>query len=270
MSSTHKTTRKSPTKADAESPKVVAPPPRGSRKVSGVAVSAEGKPIAGLYVYPGRPGTEGFQATAEPVARTAADGSFSLACPGTPVLLSPWRVNVLGDQHRGGAWSATFVGGATQAASAADAPCSASGRVVKTTVLPGSTLTGEVEMPEQCADAALPLWVWLNGNRALTVRLGGLESGDTYSVSGLPPGQHTLGANGHRTTVTVGGGGSFTENVTFDCDPGSGPESPDPSESPSTPLPTPSDPPTSQPTPTSTSPSGGSSSSLDLDHEQRA
>jgi hypothetical protein len=240
----------------------VAPSPKGTKKIRGVAVDAAGKPIAGLYVYPGRSATEGFRATSEPVTRTAADGTFSLPCTGTPVLLAPWRVNEAQGHTAGSTWSATFVGGGTQAANAPDAPCTSAGKRVTTTVLTGSTLEGEVTVPERCEDARLSLWVWLNGNRALTVRLGNLGAGDTYSVSGLPPGQHVVGANGVRTTVTVGGGGAFDHDVTFGCD-GDGPsETPEPDPSPSTPVPTPSEPPTSQPsTSTSPAPSGSGSSS---------
>lgn len=213
--------------------------------MSGVAVDIAGDPVAGLYVYPGKRGADRFAATAEPAGRTAKDGSFSVPCTGTPVLLSPWRVNAAeASAQTNAVWGSTFVGGATDAAAAADAPCSTDGTVFRTTVLAGSTVEGTVTMPQECVDAELPLWIWLHNDRTLTVRLPSLTSGSTYSIGGLPPGQHTIGANGNRTTVTVGGGASFTKDVTFGCGPGSPPESPGPSETPSpsqTPLPTPSD-----------------------------
>lgn len=240
----------------------VAPSPKGAKKVRGLAVDTAGRPIAGLYVYPGRSGTDGFRAASAPATRTAADGTFSLPCTGTPVLLAPWRVNETQPRAAGSNWSATFVGGATQAANAPDAACTSAGKRVTTTVLTGSTLEGEVTVPERCEDAKQSLWVWLNGSRALTVRLGDLGTGDTYFLSGLPPGQHIVGANGERTTVTVGGGGAFDHDVSFGCD-GDGPsETPEPTPTVSTPMPTPSEPPTSQPsTSSSPAPSGSGSGS---------
>lgn len=239
-----------------------ATPPPKSWTVDGVAVDAAGQPIAGLYVYPGRPDAQRFLATREPAGRTSADGSFSLPCPGTPVLLSPWPVNVPVGQDAGrAAWAATFIGGGTEAASAAVAPCRSDRKAVKTTVLRGSTFEGTVTMPEACADARLPLWVWLHNDRSLTVRLPDLASGDAFSLAGLPPGQHTVGANGNRTSVTVGGGSTVTDDVRFSCEPGSPPETPAPPTTMPTPLPTPSETPT--PTPTSSTstdpePSGSS------------
>lgn len=232
----------------AEDPAVAAGPP-APRRVTGVAVDVAGEPIAGLYVYPGRPGPRRFLATREPAARTATDGSFSLPCPGTPVLLSPWRVNVPEGQREGPAvWAATFVGGGTEAASASVAPCRSDGRVVETTVLAGSTLEGTVTLPAECADAKLPLWLWLHNDRSLTVRLRDLGAGDSFTLGGLPPGQHTLSANGDTTLVTVGGGATFTNDVTFGCLPGT----PTPAPSPTGPTP----PPLPSETPTPTSPAG--------------
>lgn len=252
---------KQPRQKKSPEDSVRAVPPPAPRMVTGVAVDAAGGPIAGLYVYTGRPGSDQFLARSEPADQTAADGSFSLACPGTPVLLAPWRVNVPGETHKVRAvWAATFVGGGTEAASAPDAPCSSDGKVVKTTLLPGSTLEGTVTMPAECADAARPLWLWLHNDRSLTVRLSKLRSGDTFSVGGLPPGQHTVGANGNRTLVTVGGGTTFTHDVTFSCEPGSPPETPTPTPTATTPVPTPSETPTSLPTgSTPPGPSGSSS-----------
>lgn len=234
----------------AETLVAVAPPPQ-PRLVTGVALDATGGPIPGLFVYPGRPGDHPFLPESEPAGRTAADGSFSLPCPGTAVLLAPWRVNTaLGPRALRAEWAATFVGGGTDAVSAPDAPCSSLGKVVRTTVLPGSTLEGTVTMPVECADAQLPLWVWLHNDRSLTVRLSDMQSGGTFSVRGLPPGQHTVGANGNRTVATVGGGATFTQDVTFSCEPGSPPETPEPTPTDTTTPPVPT------PTPTSGTPTG--------------
>lgn len=221
--------------------------------VNGVAADAAGGPIAGLYVYPGQRGHDRFLATDEPATRTAKDGSFSVPCTGTPVLLSPWPVNApAGAAGAAAVWAATFVGGGTEAAGAADAPCTTDGAVVTTTLLPGSTVAGTVTIPTECADQQLPLWVWLHNDRTLTVRLPDRSSGSSYSLGGLPAGQHTLGANGNRTTVTVGGTTTWTKDVTFGCGPGSPPQTPEPSTSTSqTTPPAPSD--TATPVPTTTS-----------------
>lgn len=236
---------------DSPGASVVAIAPPATPTVRGIAVDTTGGPIAGLYVYPGRRGPHRFLATDEPAARTAEDGSFSLPCTGTPVLLSPWPINApMGTAEARAVWAATFVGGGTEAASAADAPCTADGTVFKTTVLPGSTLKGTVTMPEECVETQRPLWLWLwlYNDRSVTVRLPDLSSGGSFSVGGLPPGQHTLAADGNHTSVTVGGGETTTQDLRFGCEPGSPPvPTPSPSTSP-TPLPTPSD--TSAPLPT--------------------
>lgn len=228
---------------DAPAEAVLALPQPAPARVNGVAVDSAGSPIAGLYVYPGQRGSSRFLATDQPVVRTAQDGTFSLRCTGTPVLLTPWRVNAPdGGAELQAGWSATFVGGAAEAASAPAAPCTTDGSAATTTILGGSSVKGTVTMPADCADARLPLWLWLHQDRSLTVRTSALTSGDSYSVAGLPPGQHTLGANGNRTTVTVGGGVTVTEDVRFACGPGSPPGTPEPTPTHSpTPLPTPSD-----------------------------
>ena len=225
-------------------------------EVNGVAADVAGDPIAGLYVYPGRRGHDRFLASAQPATRTAKDGSFSVPCTNTPVLLAPWPVNdPAGAEAASAVWAATFVGGGTESAAAADAPCSSDGTVVRTTVLLGSTVEGTVTVPPGCTDQQLSLWVWLHNDRTLTVRLPELSSGSSYAVGGLPPGQHTLGANGNRTTVTVGGATTWTQDVTFDCAPASPPDTSGPTPSPSTTkTPTPSDTPTPVPTTTPSEP----------------
>lgn len=242
-----------------------APPLPAVRTLRGVALDTAGAPIAGLYVYPGQPGPRGYLATARPATRTDTNGRFRVPCTSTPILLSPHLVNEpVGATAEQAVWAATFVGGGTEAASAAAAPCPPDGGVVRTTVLPGSGVAGTVTVPDECGSSPLPLWVWLHNDRTLTIRLEGLASGDSFTVRGLPPGQHTLGANGNRTTVTVGGGAVTTQDVTFACVPGAPtPEPsatdvpmPTPSETATAPAPTPSsDPypsPVMTPTPTGT------------------
>jgi hypothetical protein len=215
-------------------------------------VSTSGDPVAGLFVYPGRPGSDRFVPTRRPAARTAPDGSFSLACTRTPVLLSPWPLNAPAGRFATTArWGATFVGGAIDAENAADAPCTRPGRVGRTVVQRGSAVAGAVEVPTACAKASRAVWVWLHNDRQLTVRATGLLDGSSFRVAGLPPGQHTLGAGGTRTTVTVGGGDTLTRDVTFGC-----------ADEPSVPSTTPSTTPSPAPTPSETdSPEPSSSGS---------
>ena len=52
---------------------------------------------------------------------------------------------------------------------------------------------------KSCADSDFTLWLWLNGNRPTAVRLGNLNAGDSFTISGLPEGTHVLGAHGLRT-----------------------------------------------------------------------
>jgi hypothetical protein len=229
-------------------PVVAQPKPRGMLAVRGRAVDVAGAPVAGLFVYPGRQGVDGFVPTSNPAGRTAKDGTFSLPCHRTPVLLSPWPVNAPAtDLAASAIWTATFVGGATDAASAPSATCSR-GRVVETIVQGGSAVEGAVTMPADCADSTHPLWLWLHNDRDLTVRIPDLVDGASFRIAGLPPGQHTLGANGSRTKVTVGGGETQTLSVPFACEPGTPLPSPEPTAS-TTPsgLPTPSETATPEP-----------------------
>ncbi|MGH8893916.1 MAG: hypothetical protein ACRDWY_11520 [Actinomycetes bacterium] len=217
---------------------VQSPAPPGVLAVHGKAVGVAGQAAAGLYIYPGIPGTDGFVPTSQPVGRTADDGSFSLSCTRTPVLLAPWPLNAAAGEAAGTAtWAATFVGGVTDVRSALDAGCSRKGRVTRTIVQHGSTITGTVTFPQACDTQAMSLWLWMNNERSLSVRLKGLEDGDSYRIGGLPPGQHTIGANGRHSTVTVGGGETVPRDVAFSCDDGTPPE-PLPSETPTT-VPTP-------------------------------
>ena len=240
----------------AASPTAVASTaPPGVLAVHGRALSTDGTPLGGLYVYAGRPGTEGFVPTAEPAGVTAEDGTFALLCPGTPVLLSSWPLNVpAGDRAATARWASTFVGGATQPDSAVDAPCSRKERVTDTVLAPGSAVAGTVEVPAACDDGRT-LSVWLYEQRSLRVQVGDVRDGDGVRVAGLPPGRHTVAACGELVSVTVGGGLTVTQDVTFGCDS----PSPTPTGSPTgtpvyspspTPLPTVSA--TPEPTPTAT------------------
>jgi hypothetical protein len=247
--------------ATVEVPPPVAaqPKPRGALAVRGRAVNTDGEPVAGLYVYVGMPGVDGFVPTRSAVTRTAADGSFSLGCTRTPVLLSPWKLNApAGGAAATARYAATFVGGATDAALARDATCKRTSHLARTVVKEGSAVAGSVEIPAACADVPRAFWLWLHNDRRLTVRVTGLLDGSSFRVAGLPPGEHTVGAGGIRTKVTVGGGTTLAHDVTFGCD-----VVPVPSQTPST-APSPSPAPTpsesgSEPSPGSTSGSPSSS-----------
>jgi hypothetical protein len=223
----------------------------------GVAVGPAGQPAGGLYVYVGVRGSDTFVPTRNAAAVTAADGSFTLPCPRTPVLLAPWPIfGQAKSKARAASWQATFVGGATNALTASVAPCGE--KVVRTVVLAGSTVTGNVSMPVPCDDQHNDLLVWLHGDRRSHVRIQDLTDGAVYRVGGLPPGQHTLVTNDVHTLVTVGGGAVSEADVVLVCDgPSTTPEPTDTSKP--SPSPTASKTPTGAASP-SPSPSTASAS----------
>lgn len=229
--------------------------PRDALAVTGRATSAGGKPLSGLYVYAGRPGAGRFVPQRDPVTVTDSDGTFSLPCPGTPVLLTSWPLGKpAGDLAASARWAATFVGGATDPASASDAPCNRRGRQTDVVLQRGSALAGTAAVPGAC-DTGRSIAVWLYNDRSLAVRVADVRDGDGFVLRGLPAGQHTVGTAGARSTVTVGGGETTTVDVLFGCDlPSPTPEptetatpTPTPTETP-LPLPTPSDSTSSEPT----------------------
>ena len=228
-------------------------PKPGTLAYHGQAVGAAGQPAAGLYVYVGVPGADGFQPRGWAVGRTDRKGQFTISCPHAPVLLAPWPL--LGDaksKARNVSWAATFVGGATDPSVAEAVPCTRSARVDVTRVGRGSAVEGDVHMPASCRDDEISMWVWLNGARAVHVKVQDLRDGDHYRVSGLPPGQHVLGANGHLHPVTVGGGDTFVQDVTFLCEDAGPTSEPSPTGTPTSATPTS----TPDPTESTSSPSG--------------
>jgi hypothetical protein len=225
-------------------------PKPGTLAYHGQAVGAAGQPAAGLYVYVGVPGIDGFVPDGWAVGRTDKKGQFTISCPHAPVLLAPWPL--LGDaksKARNVSWAATFVGGATDPTVAEAVPCTRSNKVDVTRVGRGSAVEGDVHIPDSCIDDEISMWVWLNGSRAVHVKIQDLRDGDHFRVSGLPPGRHTLGANGRLHPVTVGGGETTVQDVTFFCDDGPTPE-PSPTESTTAPTSTP------EPTESTVSPTG--------------
>ncbi len=191
----------------------------GDLVVAGKAVGVAGQPASGLFVYPGEPGAEGFVPAAEPLGRTAEDGTFSFPCTGTPVLLAPWRLNVPAAASAAEAtWAATFVGGVTEVDSALAAPCSRDGTTSTTVVQAGSALTGTVTIGPGCGSGSTALRVRLLDDAGLAVRVGGLQDGDTYRVGGLPTGRHSISAAGVRSTVVTVDGETVVHDVTVTCD----------------------------------------------------
>lgn len=224
-------------------------PPQEALAVHGRALSTDGTPLAGLYVYPGAADAEGFVPVDAPVAVTDKHGLFSLACPGTPVLLSPWPVNQVVESATA-EWAATFVGGATQPSSATDAPCSRSDKVIDVVLQRGATVSGTAEVPAYCDDGR-PLRVLLHGEPSVSVRLADLRDGDTFAVGGLPPGVHTLAVSTTRTSVTVAGSATTTQDIAVVCEAPLPSETPTPTPDPTeTSAPPPSESPTAAPEPT--------------------
>lgn len=193
-------------------------PARGALAYRGQAVGAAGQPAVGLYVYVGISGIEGFRPDGWAVDRTDEQGKFTLSCPNAPVLLAPWPLR--GDaksKARNVAWAATFVGGATDPAVAEDAPCTRQNKVDVTRIGRGSAVEGKVALPAGCQAETRSLQVWLHNDPDTYVKAQDLSDGETFRVSGLPPGEHTLNAKGRLTRFLVGGGTTAHENITFPC-----------------------------------------------------
>lgn len=186
--------------------------------VAGKAVGAAGQPASGLFVYPGVPGADGFVPAAEPAGRTAEDGTFSLPCTRTPVLLTPWRLNApAGSSAAGATWAATFVGGATDVDHALAAPCTRGGRTSTTVVRAGSTLTGTVTIGPGCDTPTTALTVRLLDDPGLGIRVERLGDGDTYRVGGLPAGRHSVAAAGAPGAVVAVDGQTVVHDVAVSC-----------------------------------------------------
>jgi hypothetical protein len=225
------------------------PTDRGAVRVEmvrGLVVDGAGTPAVGMYVYTGTVSGKSFVPRSTPSAVTDQKGRYAVPCTDAPVLLTPWVLNDSHGAHARGRWAAEYVTSPT---------CSRKVASTVTEVQPGAAIVGQVSTDHGCADSDFSLWLWLNGNRRTTVRLGNLNEGDAFEVTGLPRGTHVLGAHGRHTEVTVAAGSRVTQDVTFDC-----PDLPTPTDTPtasppSLPLPTE----TATPDPTgSSSPTGSS------------
>jgi hypothetical protein len=216
-----------PTSADSSHPK---PTPKKSRIVAGGGKSAvggepltwlrgraidpDGNGIPGLYVLPGAHGT--FNSVGWSNARTNADGYYSIPCPNSPVLLATWRLNVpYSGASAGGAWAATYVG----SKSGAPVVPRCGGREYETTLVPGATLTGKVIDSGDCVPGDnYHLWVYFRYHQTTAIRLHGLYSGDTFTISGLPAGTYMVGLRMQMKEVPVAAGTTTEANVDFTCD----------------------------------------------------
>jgi hypothetical protein len=214
----------------------------------GLVLDSRGAPVVGVFVYTGTMSGDSFLPRSTPSAVTNDQGRYAVPCTSNPVLLTPWTLN----ESRGaakGRWAATYV---------RSPKCSTAVASTVTKVKPSASVQGNVKTDHGCADSDFTLWLWLNGNRPTAVRLGNLNAGDTFKISGLPKGTHVLGAHGLRANVKVKTGGHVTKNVTFACpdEPTGAPTTTTPSE-----MPTPSDSttpdPSESPTPTGTAAAGG-------------
>jgi hypothetical protein len=217
----------------------------------GRVVDPLGSGIDGLYVLPGNPSHLTFRVNGAGFARTSGGGYYAIPCPRAPVLLATWPLNYnLRARTTGGTWASTFVEG-----SATKPVVPSCGKTLHTTTMgPGASLQGTVHVTGSCSPGTtFPVWVWLNGDRRVSVRLVGLRDGDRFTFAGLPAGTHTLGVRGVTTSVTLAAGARRTHDAAFTCADGATPGTPtDSSSPPVTPTPTPTPTPTTTPTPSET------------------
>jgi hypothetical protein len=262
-----------PAPSAAPSPGGSAPPVRPPGLYRGRAVSAEGKPVAGLYVYAlpqGFPQVAAFHhwlADNRPATRTSADGTFAVPCPSGPVLLTSWPFHQAQEASTPN-WAAVFVGGATAPGNSSIPACR--GKVETTEVAEGAVVQGTVAGPgllcpstsslvsafgtEENSIFSLVLSnAWTHQAQDGSFRLAGLPVG-TYWVAAFnradPQEDQTTGYA--RTQVHVTGPGPYQVELapTRDDEDGSCPApTPDPTASPGaepegepspTPVPSPS------------------------------
>jgi hypothetical protein len=229
----------------APKPQPTATAPEGALAVHGIAVDPAGAPIAGMYVYAGDPGADTFVPLARPAGVTGTDGRFSLACPDSPVLLTPWPLNEpAGTLARSARWTATFVGGATNPRTASEADCHRDKEPAVVRLQPGSAVEGTAEIAAACNDGR-SLRLALFGDPRISVKLTEVNDGQAFRVAGLPPGEHVLSTADVDRIVDVGFGATRKLDLSWPCD------APDPT--PTTPDPTPTTTPTPTSTPTATS-----------------
>jgi hypothetical protein len=180
----------------------------------GRALDPDGHGIPGLYVLPGSHGT--FNSVGWSNARTDAGGYYSIPCPHAPVLLATWRLNdPYAGASAGGQWAATFVG----SKSGAPVVPRCNGQPYETTLVPGATLRGKVIDSGDCvAGDNYHIWVYFRYHQTTAIRLHGLYSGDTFTVSGLPAGTYDVGLRMQMRKIPVAAGTTAEANIYFTCD----------------------------------------------------
>lgn len=224
--------------------------PIGTLAVRGRALDSSGAPLAGLYVYAGEPDVDGFVPLATAAGVTDDRGRFSLPCPNSPVLLTPWPLNAPADALAGRAgWAARFLDGSTDPQLASDAACHRDRNRSVVRLQPGSVVEGTAVVASACEQDG-DLQVQLFGDPRATVRLTGVWTGSGYRIAGLPPGEHALSFAGETESFAVTSGATVRQDLEGTCDATPQP-TPAPTASP-TPSATPT--PTASPTSTPTSP----------------
>lgn len=221
---------------------VTAPPDVVVGPLHGRVVDPGGRPVPDLFVYAGTM-SEGSFVPNRTAARTDADGRYSAACDGGLLFVTPWPLNTRVGANPRGTYAPRFV----------DTDGCTSGTV--TTVQPGAVLEGHVRTDVSCAGVELKMWLWLHGNRSISVRLDRLAEGGSYRVPGLPTGTLLIGDHGRTTQVDLVAGQTTRRDIELACPT----IVPTPTPEPSTPQPTPSESTSPPPSPTDPAPSTSSS-----------
>jgi len=169
----------------------------------GRAVSPEGKPIEGLYVY-AIPALKPGWTSIRPAARTDEHGQFEIPCPDGAVMLSAWELGTPQDGSTPN-WRTTFTAGGHRLEDTRPPACTAARQ--DTTVPEGSVLYGALRGP--CDLTAREVRVTLRDDYAgdhvpghVVRDLGGLTTSTTASgsfrLAGLPPGSYDASARGNQ------------------------------------------------------------------------
>jgi hypothetical protein len=191
------TSKASPTTTDPIPP---TPTPKHTRK--------NGDAVAGV-------GTSGVGGQSPSVLRGRAVDPDGHGIPGLYVMSGSHGTFVpYSGVTAGGQWAATYVG------SKSGAPvvprCD---RSYKTTLFPGATLTGKVLDSGDCVQGDnYHVWLYFRYHQTTAIRLHGLYSGDTFTVSGLPAGTYELGLRMQMRKVPVAAGSTTEADIYFTCD----------------------------------------------------
>jgi hypothetical protein len=201
----------------------------------GRAVTAQGRPVPGLYVYALPQGFREVTAFHQWLAdhrqttRTGADGTFALPCPSGPVLLTSWPFHLAQDASTPN-WAAVFVGGTTAPGNSTVPACR--NKVDNVEVSPGGVIEGKVTGPGlPCPSTSNLVSVFgTNENSIYALVLSNAwthEARDgAFRVVGLPVGSYWVAAfnradpqedraTGYaRTRVQVTGPGTYRVDLT--------------------------------------------------------